>query len=107
MDPSDSTRLGAISALRGQCLNGHPDVMRDLYRGMRTPEAIAHAREAQAESLSRFVKENQKLFTALSSGDRPHGYREWIVQSIAVIWIFPPEKQQPTGMTPTRWQRGV
>jgi hypothetical protein len=30
--------------------------MRDLRRGRQTPEGIAHAREAQAESLQRFVE---------------------------------------------------
>jgi hypothetical protein len=56
MVESSSTRLCAVLALKGQCLNCHCSVVRDLRRGVQTPEGIAHARKAQAESLQRFVE---------------------------------------------------
>jgi hypothetical protein len=70
-----STCLCAVLVLRGQCLNVHRSVMRDLHLGVLTPDEIAHAREAQTESLQRFVEGSRRSFTALSSGDRPQGYR--------------------------------
>jgi hypothetical protein len=81
---SYSTRLCTVLALMGQWLNGHPDVMRDVCRGGRTPEGIASASEGQAESLQRFVEGSRTLFAALSSGDRPQSYREWIAQSLSL-----------------------
>jgi hypothetical protein len=43
---SSSTCRCDVLVLKGQCLNGHPDVIRDLQRGRQTPEGIAHARGA-------------------------------------------------------------
>jgi hypothetical protein len=67
---SYSTRLCAVFALRGQCLNGHCSVMRDLRRGRQTLEGIVHAQEAQAESLQRFVEGSRALFVVLFLGDQ-------------------------------------
>jgi thiamine phosphate synthase YjbQ (UPF0047 family) len=49
-----STHLTAILVLRKQCLNRHRDVMKDLRRDRQTPEGIAHAQEAQTESLQSY-----------------------------------------------------
>jgi transposase len=73
MIESYSTRLCAILALRGQCLNWHCSVMRDLRCGVRTPEEIAHARKAQAKSLQRFVKGNRAHSFALNFDSIPIG----------------------------------
>jgi hypothetical protein len=80
MVESYSTRLRVILALSGQCLNRHRDVMRDLRLSRQTPEGIAHAREAQTESLPRFVEGSRALLTALSSGDPPRCYHKWIAR---------------------------
>jgi hypothetical protein len=74
----------------GQRLNGDRDVMRDLRGGVRTPEGIAHAREALTESLRGFVEGRRELFAAVSSGDQPRCYREWIAQLPSLIGMLPP-----------------
>jgi hypothetical protein len=79
--------------------------MRDLLCGIQTPEGIVHAREAQAESLQRFIEESRKLFAGLSSGDQPRGYGERIAQSLSLIRMLPPEMQERTGVTPAHWER--
>jgi hypothetical protein len=68
MVESYSTRFCAVLVLRGQCLNGLRDVMRDLVRGRQTPEGIAHAQEVSAESLQGFVKGSRELLAALPTG---------------------------------------
>jgi hypothetical protein len=88
-----STLLCAILALRGQCLNVHPDVVRDLRHGVRIPEEIAHARETQTESLQKFVEGSRELFAILSSGDRPQGYCKWNAQSLSLIRKLQPEME--------------
>jgi hypothetical protein len=100
---SCSIRLTADLVLRGQCLNGHRDVIKDLCRSIQTPDGIVHAREAQANSLQRFVEGDWELFAALSSGDQPGGYGEWVAQSLSLIRMLPPETAECTGMTATHW----
>jgi hypothetical protein len=56
MVQSDSIRLYAVLILRGKCLNGRRDVVRDLCQSRQASEGIAHAREAQAEFPSRFIE---------------------------------------------------
>jgi hypothetical protein len=62
MAGNSSTLLCAVLSLSGKCLNGHRDVRADLRRGRQTPEGIAHEREAQTESLQRFVEGSRRLF---------------------------------------------
>jgi hypothetical protein len=57
---SYSPCLSAVSALTRQFLHNHCSVMRDVRRGAHTPEPIAYAREAQAESLQGFVEGEEK-----------------------------------------------
>jgi hypothetical protein len=44
-------RVPAVLALRGLCFNDYRSVIKDLWRGLRISEEIAHAREAQTEFL--------------------------------------------------------
>jgi hypothetical protein len=63
-----------------------------------------HAREAQANSLQRFVEESRELFAAVSSGDQPEGYGEWVAQSLSLIRMLSADKQERTEMTPAHWR---
>jgi hypothetical protein len=105
MTGSSSTCLCAILALKGQCLNGHPNVMRDLRRDRQTAEGIADAGEAHAETLQRFVERSRALSAALSTGDQPRNCRKWIAQSVSLIRMLPSDTQEHTGMTPAQWER--
>jgi hypothetical protein len=110
MVESYSTGLCAVLALREECLNGHRNVIRNLRRSRQTPEGIAHAQEAQAESLQGFVERSRELFAALSSGDQPRCSGEWIAQSLCLIRMLPRDTQEHPRMTPapelcTRIQR--
>jgi hypothetical protein len=68
MAGSYSTRLCAVLVLRGQCVNGHPDVRRDLRRGIPTSERIAHAQQLR-QNLQRVVERRWKCFAdSLASG---------------------------------------
>jgi hypothetical protein len=97
-------RLCAILALKGQCLHGHCDVMRDLRRGRQTPDGISHAREAQAESLQGFVEVSRELLAALLSGDQLRGDGEWIAESVALRQVVLPETHELPRMTPAHWK---
>jgi hypothetical protein len=61
-------------------MNRHHDVRRNPRGGRQTPDVTVHAREAQPESLERFVEGSPELFAALSSGDHPRGSGECITQ---------------------------
>jgi hypothetical protein len=63
MVESHSTHVCAVFVLRRQCLNGHCIVMNGLHRDMQIPKGIAHAQEAQAESLPRLVGEEGKRYS--------------------------------------------
>jgi hypothetical protein len=99
MVESYSTHFCAVLALKGQYLNTHRSVKRELRRGVRTPEEISHAREGQAESLQRFVQASRELF-ALSLSHSPQSYREWITQSLSLIHMLPPGTHEPTERLP-------
>jgi hypothetical protein len=101
---SYSTSLRAVLALKVSRFDGHPDVMRDLRRGIQIPEGIADPHQAQAEFLQRFVEGSRQRFAALSSREPSREYGESITQPLSLMRMLPPDTQEQTGMTPTHWE---
>jgi hypothetical protein len=97
----------ALAAIPISSVNGMVESSSAHLCAVLALNGTVHAREAQTESLQRFVEESRELFTALSSGDQPRSYGEWTAQSLSLIRMLPLERQERTGMALAHWRRVV
>ena len=90
-------RLKAVEALRGQSLNGHRDVIRDLHTGARTVEQVLMEREEEANAVETFVAESRDLFENRAPGARGMAVCPLALRSYEIVRKLPEVTRREAG----------
>jgi hypothetical protein len=75
-------RLRVIAALRGEGLNGHRDVFKDLRYEI-PPDQLALNHEQEKENITAFIEQSQTLFKESAAQENPGN------ESVPIIRLLP------------------